>query len=742
MNPTSTRAVLLLACVLGAGAARAQGPLELGHLSGPIVLDGRPDELAWEAIPALPIAVYEPVYGKAPAERTEIRIAYDDGALYVAARLSDSLPDDVRGNSLYRDQYNGDDTIGLIVDAFNDEDTALWFYTTPTGIRVDGTVVADMASGEADWSWNGHWESAAQRTADGWTAEMRIPFSTLGFQDEGGQVVMGLSVYRWLARHNERHIWPDVPPRWPRAYAKPSRLQDVVLRDVDGRRAVYVTPYALGGYTQRQRPGETRTLGLQRRGLRGDVGVDAKLGVSSNTTLDITVNTDFAQAEADDEQINLTRFPLFFPEKRQFFLERASVFSFGLAGDGRLFNSRSIGLVEGQPVPLLGGARLVGRMGAWDFGLLDMQAVSTQERPTENLGVMRVRRQLGDPRSSVGLMLTTRIDGEGRSALAYGVDSVLRVVGDEYLSVKWAQSTRWGRAPVMGADAEVEPPNGRGGRLLVDWQRRRAAGLSYRLGLNWVGDGYVAPLGFEPRRDVRWADGALQHEWLLSEASPLRRIRLGTTGEVWQRNSDRVVETALAEPFLRLETQGGSELSLSGSLRSEDVASEFLLGGGAAIPAGRYSFQRFRAEYGMASRHRLRTDIAVEAGGLYDGRSVGVTLGPTWNASRHVNVGAEYQLDVFRAPERDQALDSHIFRLRVQLALDPHLSLSTLAQYSSVVKRASFNARLRYHVREGQDFWLVYDERLTRGLADPAERVAPQNNNRALLLKYTHTLVW
>ncbi len=732
---------LLLACVLGAGTAWGQGPMELPRLSRPIVLDGQLDEAAWESIPPLPLAVYEPVYGKAPAERTELRVAYDDGALYVAARLTDSRPDDVRGNSLYRDQYNGDDTVGLVVDAFNDQDTALWFYTTPTGVRVDGTVAADMASGEPDWSWNGHWEAAARHTADGWTAEMRIPFTTLGFQDEGGQVVMGLSVYRWLARHGERHIWPDVPPRWPRAYARPSLLQDVVLRDVDGRRAVYVTPYTLGGYTQRPQPGQTRTLGLQRRGLRADIGVDAKLGVSSNTTLDITVNTDFAQAEADDEQLNLTRFPLFFPEKRQFFLERAGVFSFGLSGDGRLFNSRSIGLVDGQPVPLLGGARLVGRTGAWDFGLLDMQAVRTQARPTENLGVLRVRRQLGDPRSSVGLMLTTRVDGEGRSALAYGLDSVLRVVGDEFLSVKWAQSTRWGREPVTEAQ-DGEAPSGRGGRLLVDWQRRRGAGLSYRVGLNYVGDGYVAPLGFEPRRDVRWADGALQYEWLLSEASPLRRIRLGTTGEAWQRNADQVVESALAAPFLRMETQGGTEMALSGSLRSEDVASPFLLGGGAEIPAGRYTFQRVRAEFGLPSRRRLRTSLGVEAGGLYDGRSVGLSVSPTWNASRHLNVGAEYQLDVFRAPARDQALDSHIFRLRLQLAMDPHLSLSTLAQYSSVVQRASFNVRLRYHVREGQDFWLVYDERLTRGLSDPAERVEPRNNNRALLLKYTHTLVW
>ncbi|HYO74012.1 MAG TPA: DUF5916 domain-containing protein [Archangium sp.] len=731
-------AVLALAscAVLGAAPARAAEPLGLPRLQGPISLDGTPDEPAWQQVAALPLAVYEPVYGKAPAEATELRVAHDDHALYLAATLRDSRPEDVRDNSLYRDHYAGDDTVGLVVDAFNDDDTALWFYTTPAGTRVDGTVVADMASGQADWSWNGQWEAAGRRTADGWTAEMRIPFSTLGFQSEGGEVTMGLSVYRWLARHNERHIWPDVQPLWPRAYARPSRLQDVVLGGVNGRRAIYLTPYALGGYTRRPVLEGDPSAGLL-QGPTGNVGLDAKFGLSSNVTLDVTANTDFAQVEADDEQINLTRFPLFFPEKRQFFLERASVFDFPLLGSGRLFNSRIIGLVDGRPIPIIGGLRLVGRAGPWDFGMLDMQTVRVDTLPTENFGVLRVRRQLGDPRSNVGAMVTSRLDGKGRYSLVYGLDSTLRLVGDEYLTLRWAQSLRNARqGEVLESQALA------GSRMLVSWERRRLAGLRYRAAFNWSSEGFEPTLGFEPRRDIRALDGDVGHQWLLPEGAWLRGILLGVGAEGYQRNADGRVDTALARPYLVLESQGGSELELYGVHRHEDVAAAFPLGGGVEIPAGRHDFQRVGVAYGMASRYRLRTSVGVETGGLYDGQSTSLRLSPSWNASRHVNVGAEYELNLFRAPERGQSLDTHLFRLRLQLALDSHLSLSTLLQYSSVARRASVNARLRYHLREGNDVWLVYDERVLTGPTGEGLEQGLRASNRALLVKYTHTFGW
>ncbi|WP_438025995.1 DUF5916 domain-containing protein [Sorangium sp. So ce233] len=708
--------------------ALAEAPMRLPRLAGPVVVDGAVDEAAWRAVAPAPVVVYEPVFGGAPSQVTEIRVAHDDDHLYLAARLRDTEPAEVRANSLYRDEYAGDDTVGIIVDPFNDDTTALWFYTMPTGARVDGTVSSDMASGEPDWSWNGRWEAAARRTSDGWSAEMRIPFSTLGFQSETGSVRMGVSVYRWLARQSERHAWPAVPPRWPRAYAKPSRLQDVVLTGVASRRALTITPYALVGYSV-ESPAAARgaaSRGPDEEAAAYSAGVDAKYGITSDLTLDVTVNTDFAQVEADDEQINLTRYPLFFPEKRQFFLERAGIFEFPLAGDGRLFHSRRIGLADGKPVAILGGARLAGRAGRWEIGALNLQTAKSDALPSENFGVLRVRRQLDDPLSSVGGMLTSRVGLDGRYNTAYGADGTLHVVGDEFLTLRWAQSLRSQRPD------EAEPARWLdSGRALAAWERRRAEGLSYRAELGWAGADFDPGVGFEPYQGYRTADLSAKHEWLLDAGAPVSAAWLGAEGQAYQRSRDDALESAQVSPFVGLTFASGDEIEVVSHHRREEVWDRLVLDGGIVVPVGQYAFHRAGATFAMPDGRRLRCNVSVEAGGFYDGYSLSASLSPAWNPSAHLGLGGEYRFDAIRFPGREASLDAHIARLRLKLGFTIHASLSAFLQYSSVTERTSVNVRLRHHVREGTDLWLVYDERLGGAAAA---------HERALLLKYTHAI--
>ncbi|WP_129355627.1 carbohydrate binding family 9 domain-containing protein [Sorangium cellulosum] len=589
--------------------ARAEPLMRLPRLTAPITLDGAVDEAAWRAVAPVPVAVYEPAFGGAPSQVTEIRVAHDDGHLYLAARLFDAEPAEVRAHSLYRDESAGDDTVGLIVDPFNDDTTALWFYMTPTGTRVDGTVTADMASGDADWSWNGRWEAAARRTSDGWSAEMRVPFSTLGFQSETGDVTMGLSVYRWLARHNERHVWPRVPPRWSRTYAKPSRLRDVALTGVASRRALTVTPYALLGYSVR--------TPLDAGGRRGpdegtavySAGVDVKYGITSNLTLDVTLNTDFAQVKSDDEQINLTRFPLFLPEKRQFFLERAGIFEFNLAGDGRLFHSRRIGLVDGEPVALLGGARLVGRVGRWDIGARDLQTAQSAALPSENFGVLRLRRQLDDPLSGVGGMLTSRVGVDGRHDVAYGADATLHVVADEFLTLKLAHGVRSARPGAAEPERWLD-----GGRILAAWERRRAEGFSYRAELGWAGAAFDPGIGFEPYRGYRSADVSAGYEWQIGHSRSVRAVWLYAGGEAYQRHRDGLLESALVTPSIGVTLASGDEIEVEGFLRHEEAREPLRLAGGIEVPEGRYAFHRAGATLSMPDGRRLRCDVYVEGG--------------------------------------------------------------------------------------------------------------------------------
>ena len=223
---TATLALLGLSL---ATSAKAQ-EIPLTRLSGPIELDGRLDEPAWQSVPVLPITAYGPTYRAPPSERTEILVAYDDSYLYMGGRMYDSDPGGVRSTTLYRDQYSGDDLLSIVLDTYNDYESAVWFTASPSGVRSDRSVAndAEFSSGRPmNNDWNSFWDLATTRTEEGWFVEMRIPFSSLGFQDDNGHVVMGMIVYRFIARKNERLTWADIPPKWGMGLGKPSKAQRV-----------------------------------------------------------------------------------------------------------------------------------------------------------------------------------------------------------------------------------------------------------------------------------------------------------------------------------------------------------------------------------------------------------------------------------------------------------------------------------------------------------------------------------
>ena len=428
--PKPTVACIILILVFSVRVANAQEPLHLTRLAESIRIDGASDEPGWQKIEPLPMTMYKPTYKGEPTERTEIRIAYDEDYFYCSARCYDTDPSGVRVNSLYRDRSSKDDKFGIILDTFNDRKSALSFWTTPAGVRGDKAIFNDGKSDNKHW--DTYWDVATIQNEEGWFVEMRIPFSSLGFQDENGRVVMGLIAYRNIARKNERVVFPDLSPE--RGIDTPSRSHPVVLEQIYSQKPVYFTPYATGGFEQTPTLNDAETAYHLKNELTGNAGIDIKYNVTSNLTLDTTLNPDFAQAEADDEQVNLSRFSLFFPEKRQFFQERSGIFSFNFIGRARLFHSRQIGIQDRERVPIIGGARLVGRIGSWDLGFLDMQTARKGDIPRENFGVLRLRRQVLNPDSYAGIMVTNRIDEEGNYNFAYGLDGIFRLFGKEYLT--------------------------------------------------------------------------------------------------------------------------------------------------------------------------------------------------------------------------------------------------------------------------------------------------------------------
>ena len=703
--------------------------LVLHRISAQVDLDGLSDEPFWSMVDPLPLAMQVPTFGGDLTERTEIRVAYDEDYLYVSGRLYDSDPSGIRVNSMYRDRLSRDDHFGILIDRFNDNENALWFFTTPAGVRGDVSYSADGQNGNGNW--NTYWDAVAVQTSDGWFAEMRIPFSSLGFQAVGDRVEMGISAYRFIARKNEWQVFPEIPPEL--GFFRPSLTQDAVLEGVQTHRPVYITPYVLSGVGQRSglnTAGDAYDLDSE---AEYELGGDIKYNVTNNLTLDLTANTDFAQVEADFQQVNLTRFSLFFPERRQFFQERSGMFGFYTGGSTRLFHSRRIGLNEGSPVRILGGARLVGRVGDWDVGLLDMQTARQDGLPSENFGVARVRRRVLNPLSNAGAMLTTRIGDDGSYNVAYGLDGFFRYSGDDYFTVQWAQSF----------DDEVLEADGfdftKTGLLRVTAGRFRDRGFTYFVSGRWSGPDYRPDMGFVTREDFTDVFGSLSY-FHYPDGGPFRRIDpFQLFGSVALRNEDRSVESAFIEHDFDLQWRSGASLGLDIELYHEDLRETLNFPEASVIPAGSYTFFRHEGDFNMARGNPLRASFGWGLSQFYDGWRANTWIAPQWNISRHLGLNAQYQLERIRFPDRDQGFDAHIVRMWTQLAVNTKLSFNAFWQFSSVADFAAANVRVRYNFREGNDLWLVYNEglNLDRDRADP---MLPRTDNRTLLLKYTHTI--
>jgi hypothetical protein len=705
-------------------------PLELTRLPRPVTVDGVPDEPAWQEIPALPLTMYAPVFRGTPTQRSEIRVAYDDEFFYAAGWFYDSDASGIRINSLYRDRWNGDDAFAIYIDAFNDKRNAKWFGTTPGGIRFETLISDDGAT--MNGSWDTFWTARTTVTDAGWFAEVRIPFSSLGFRvDADGKAVMGLTVTRLVSRIEERVTFPAIDPKFE--FRRPSVARDVVLRDVRTRKPVYVTPYALMGLSRQAV--DAGTPGFRNDHDRArEFGIDVRYPLSGALTLDLTANTDFAQVEADDQQVNLDRFPLFYPERRRFFQEGSGVFDFAMGSSTRLFNSRRIGLTaDGTPIPVLGGARLVGRAGGWDVGFLEMQTDRQGVYPAENFGVVRLRRPVLNQWSTVGLLGTSYVSG-ARQNVALGADGSLRVQGDNYLTLKWAASVD--DAERAGVDL--------GSRSIFDgkWERRTARGLAYSLAATHAGRDFRPELAFMQRTNFTTAN-LLANWYIFTDKHPiLRRVYPGALAFSTFRNADRALESGQYAVWVQWDTKAGGGGWVEPKLFHENVLNPFTIGGKVDIPAGAYDFADLQVYLSMATGRRLRTSLDARAGTYFDGTRAQAILTPTWNVSPHLELGGEYRWTLLRFPTRDQSADIHVARLRIGTALDARASGNAFVQYNSTTGALDLNLRLRYAFAEGTDLWLVYNEGLDIDRPDTGVGVqrSPLSLSRALIVKYTHTL--
>jgi hypothetical protein len=707
------------------------------RLSAPISFDGVVNEKAWDEVSPLPMTVLFPNAGQPPSEKTDILIGFDDEYLWVGGRLFDREPAKIQSSSKKRDYSLADtDWLALEFDTFNDKENFLAFFTNPAGLRSDMAISGDAVkksptSSPMNTSWNTFWDVKTSRDERGWYAEIRIPFSSLRFEDRGGRVVMGLIAFRWIPHKNELQTFPMIDPKWgDYAMYKPSLAQEVLLEGARGRRPLYIAPYLLAGFGQSFELNVEETAYGRKNSPVHEAGLDLKYGLTSNLTLDLTLNTDFAQVEADDYQVNLTRFSLFFPEKRLFFQERASTFDFSFDDQDTLFYSRRIGIFEGQAVRIYGGARLIGRAGAWDLGFLDMQTAAIEDLPSENHGVLRIRRQVFNSFSYLGAMVTSRIGSHGDYNGAYGLDGIFRVSGEHYLSFNWAQTFENGRRNRAGS---LDPA-----RFRLGWEDRSQQGLGFNLSFSRSGADFDPGLGFEQRKDFTRFGNRILYGWISKQGSFLNSHNVFADGTIFLRNSDQSVESAAIGPGWHFFTTSAYVGEFAFKAYKESVRESFSLSDEADVPPGEYTFYGLTGYLQTNMGKPFGAEIDLYAGSFYDGWRTSVTFLPSWSLSSVFNLSGVYEFDHVEFPDRHVIFTSHLARLRLLATFTTTLSASAFVQYSGAAHGVIANVRLRFNPREGNDFYIVYNENFNTDRSRESP-VLPFSSSRAILLKYSYT---
>ncbi|MDA1185818.1 MAG: DUF5916 domain-containing protein [Acidobacteria bacterium] len=665
--------------------------------------------------------------GVPASERTEVRIAYTDTTLYVGVVLYDSSPATVVAADSRRDSpLDATDSIQFILDTFRNGQSGFVFGTNPAGIEYDGQVANEGqggfgapstglqqggAGGGFNLNWDGAWEVRTQVGDYGWSAEFAIPFRTLRYRSR--EDTWSLNVQRNINRRNEVSYWAPLNRQY-NLY----RLVDAGTLTglaVPTQRNLKISPYLLGSAVDQGGAAVDGSF---------DIGGDAKWSINPSLTLDLTANTDFAQVEVDQQQINLDRFNLFFPEKRPFFLENAGQFQVGSPGSVELFFSRRIGISSnGAQLPIRGGGRLTGRVGGVNVGLLNMQTGRVGEAaPANNFGVVRLSRDLPN-RSSVGALFTSR-----------------RATGDfadaDDNGQTYAVDARFGvgqRGTVQGYVARTDTP-GETGRehafsLLSEW---RSEELWLRGGYSEVGEGFNPEVGFLQRRNYRKLE-AFVFRTIRLQDNPLGflEIRPHTFYNAFW-NFSGFQQTG----FLHLDThwvwRAGPQIDTGMNVTREGVVRPFEIAPGVVVPTGTYD----HTEAVIVANSNQAAPLSVQSrftlGGFFGGTRRATSVGVTGRLGETFNTRVEWQRNGVNLPGGDFV--TNLMATRVSYSFSPRVFTQALLQYNSQVDVWSTNLRFGWLQSSNTGFFIVLND--TQDLSETSMR----EFGRSLVVKYSHLL--
>ncbi len=683
-------------------------PRPVGNASrvmNPPQVDGRLDDVVWQSAEVLTDFIQsQPNPGALATERTEVRILYTDEAIYIGAMNYDSQAGNYVVQSLERDfpslSTRDADIFGITLDTFLDRRNSFIFLINPYGAYRDGQTFND--SRNTDFGFDIPIQVETARLEDGWSVEVRIPWAGLRYDGARVQQVFGLNLLRRVRRLNQDSYWAPMERRDPvHRMSKAGTLNGI--QGIPGSGNLTLKPYTLAA----DQSGST--LGTSAETTQVDFGGELKYGVTPGLTLDLTYNTDFSQVEVDQERVNLTRFPIFFPEQRDFFVENSGSFTFGdqternyrtgaSLRDFTLFHSRRIGLLDGRPVPIIAGGRLSGRMAGFEVGVLDMRTEGTGEMPGENFAVLRMKREVA-PGSDVGAMFIERSPvGQpgGEETRSYGVDANVRL---------------WGGLIVSSYLVRTETPGAEGdqtaARFGAAWRDRdwNVSALYRR-----IGDDFRPEMGFVRRRDIKHVYATVgTHRrpavsWI-QEVAPYVEIHR------FNNLRDTLV-TREVKGGVRVDLSSGASLNVSVARRYELVEDPFTVSAG-TIPTGGYDFNEASVSFQSSAGRPFSANVRISGGGFYNGdrRSVGGRL--RWLVSHKMAVNAAADFNRIDLPEG--SFTSAVYSGRVKYGFNTHVFLALNVQYNDDFDQLVTYGRLNFIHGPLSDLFFVLSERRQLG---------------------------
>ncbi len=680
-----------------------------------IEVDGELTESDWQkATPIRQFIQYEPDEGAAMTEPTEVRILYDDRHIYFGFVCSESEPSKIIANKMRRDTMLYDnDNVFVLLDTYNDQRSGFFFRVNPLGSRED---VAIMDSGDSrNENWNAVWDSRAKINGDNWTTEIAIPFSQLRFKDEEA-LTWGLNLGRSIQKNQEEGTWAPVPA----AYTYLARYRTTQLGSLTGlsgisqRRNIEFLPYVLPGVALTEDDG---TAGVF------DLGGDVKVSLTSNLTADLTVNTDFAQVESDQEQANLTRFSLFFPEKRQFFLEGAGLFDFGIPRTSfnappplLLFYSRRIGIEEGHAVPIMTGGKVTGKVGGFGVGLLNVLTDNYTADATDsedaidvdrtNYSVLRIKRDLFTG-SSLGVIAINKqgLDTHNR---ATGVDFIYRPTGEMNFRGLWARTFEPSEISVQSSPGNSllsnESPTANPNALYFggNWQSSVArVNASY----TDIGEDFNPEVGYVYRTGSRWLRGEARATPYLNWHG-FRRLWTGPEID-FILNSDNELESRnfIWSTWLELDTNGWGGFRFSRNY--ENLTDDFEIREGITIPSGKYSYNNYNLMLN-AQGQVFNGRFGFNIGDFYNGTRRGFDLRFDIRLTGRFSLEPRYEFNRITLPEG--SFNTNIFGGRIGYSFSTDLFTKLFVQWNSDRNLVTTNFLVNYIYSPGSDFYFVFNQ--------------------------------